>query len=138
MREHPFLRDISADPAFLSGLRALRALSADSGFDVVLTMPDGSMHRPSGAGPARSVPGQVIASSENSAFFRRADVLYAPDPGGDDAAPADDLALLTRAIDFLTELERLSAAFFSGPGTDSGTGNIFYNSTGADALSNAV
>lgn len=154
MREHAFLRDMSGDPAFLSGLRALRALSADSGFDVVLTLPDGSMHRPSGACPT----GQVIASSENCGFFRRADVLYAPECSGDcaDETPeestesaestpdnaGDDLALLGRALDFLTRLERLSATFFATPrpeaGVEPGAGlagnNSFSNSTGAPAL----
>lgn len=147
MREHAFLRDMSGDPAFLSGLRALRALSADSGFDVVLTLPDGSMHRPSGVCPA----GQVIASSENCGFFRRADVLYAPECSGDCADETseesaesasdnagDDLAVLGRALDFLTRLERLSATFFATPRPETGAemagNNSFSNSTGAPAL----
>lgn len=111
MSELPFICDGDIDPAFSAGLEALSALSGASGFGVVLVTQDNQEHRFAN----RSMPrpslgdgfpaGRVIASFENGDVFRRADVVF---HAGPDVSSEAELAILTRAVEFLSDIERLA------------------------------
>ena len=135
MSDRLFVRDGCVAPELLSGLSDLSARAPSAGFGISLVTLDGASHRFVNARmPRPEIPdadfpqGRVLAAMENGDYFLKAEILI-DDAEVDAVSMVETLNLASQAIDFLSEIEALAAAWLTA---------ALPNETGAPALRHVV
>jgi len=130
-----FVRGGRVSPELLSGLNGLSACAPSAGFGILLVTPDGISHRfandhmPQPQSSGGDFPsGRVIAAMVNGDYFLRVEVLVNSDEA-DGLTAVTEAERMSRAVDFLSEIETLAAAWLVAGSIDE---------TRAYALSNVV